>query len=81
MRMRLTASPPARMILGRIVQAPAVMIGVTLLTFALMNLLPGGSAFSLAGPGATPRQVNELAIKLGLNRPFLERYFHWLGGF
>ena len=78
--MRLRASPAARIILGRIAQAPAVMIGVTLLTFALMNLLPGGSAFSLAGPGATPQQVNELAVKLGLNKPFIERYFHWLGG-
>jgi peptide/nickel transport system permease protein len=56
------------------------MWGVTLLTFALMNLLPGGAATALAGPGATRQQIHEIAVRLHLNEPFIVRYLHWLGG-
>jgi len=56
------------------------MWGVTLLTFGLMNLLPGGAATALAGPGATRQQIHEIAVRLHLNEPFVVRYLHWLGG-
>jgi peptide/nickel transport system permease protein len=73
-------SPTLRLIVTRLLQAIPVIWGVTFMTFALMNLLPGGSAASLAPEGATPAQIQALAIKLHLNEPFFTRYFHWFGG-
>jgi peptide/nickel transport system permease protein len=69
-----------RLIARRILQAIPVIVGVTFLTFALMNLLPGGTAANLAGPGATKQEIAALAARLHLNQPFFDRYWHWLSG-
>lgn len=52
--------------------------GVTFLTFAAMNALPGDAAQELLGANATKAQVHQLSATLGLNRPFFERYWEWL---
>lgn len=57
-----------------------VLWGVTFLTFALMNLLPGDAAVQLLGLGATRQQIHELSLRLHLNEPFFVRYWHWLHG-
>jgi peptide/nickel transport system permease protein len=73
-------SPSFVLIVKRLLQAIPVIWGVTFLTYAIMNLLPGGSAQALAPSGATPAQVHAYAVKLGLTKPFFTRYLHWLGG-
>jgi peptide/nickel transport system permease protein len=77
---RLVRSSLLRLVLKRLVHAIPVMLGVTFVTFALLNLLPGGTALALAGPNASPKQVKQLAATLHLNDPFLTRYWHWLIG-
>lgn len=52
----------------------------SLLIFWATNALPGDIANVLLGHNATPQEVAALREKLGLNRPFLVRYFEWLGG-
>jgi peptide/nickel transport system permease protein len=74
----LWRSNAARMVVRRVLQGIPVMFGVTFLTYALMNLLPGGAAVALAGEGATQQRINEIKIELHLNEPFLTRYWHWL---
>jgi peptide/nickel transport system permease protein len=76
----MARSPSLRIVSKRLLQAIPVIWGVTFLTFAMMNLLPGGSAVALAGIGATKADVQALANRLHLNEPFWTRYFHWLGG-
>jgi peptide/nickel transport system permease protein len=75
---RTLRSPSLRIIGKRSLQAIPVVWGVTFLTFAIMNLLPGGSAAALAGLGATKAEVQALAVRLHLNEPFWIRYYHWL---
>jgi peptide/nickel transport system permease protein len=75
---QLLHSAVLRIAIRRLAQSIPVMVGVTFLTFALMNLLPGGAAQALAGSGATRAQIHDLAVKLHLNQPFFERYWHWL---
>lgn len=75
---RLAGSTILRTVVRRILQAVPVMFGVTFLTYALMNLLPGGAAVALAGEGATQQRINAIRIELHLNEPFLTRYWHWL---
>src|SRR3984957_11786814 len=72
-------SPALRMIGRRLLLAIPVVWGTTLLTFCLMNLLPGTAATALLGADATPQSVALLNHKLGLDQPFWTRYVDWLG--
>jgi peptide/nickel transport system permease protein len=60
------------------VRAPAVVLGVVTLTFALLHLAPGDPVLHLLGPGATPGQVRATTAALGLDRPLPEQYLRWL---
>jgi peptide/nickel transport system permease protein len=66
-------------ILRRIVQLAPVLLGVTILAFLLVNLLPGNMAVAMLGPDASAESVAHLTQELGLNQPIWLRYLHWLG--
>jgi len=66
-------------VLRRIVQLVPVLLGVTLLAFLLVNLLPGNMALAILGPDASKEAIAHLQEQLGLNQPILLRYLHWLG--
>jgi peptide/nickel transport system permease protein len=66
-------------ILRRIVQLAPVLLGVTILAFLLVNLLPGNVALAMLGPDASADAVAHLTQQLGLNQPIWLRYLHWLG--
>jgi peptide/nickel transport system permease protein len=74
------ARPSVRLTGRRLLAAIPVLWGVTFLTYAVMNLLPGDAAQELLGANATPAQVHQLRIQLHLNEPFWVRYGGWLGG-
>ncbi len=57
------------------------MVIVSFLAFAAFELISGSAADTMLGTEGTPEQIAALEEKLGLNRPFLVRYFEWLGGF
>jgi peptide/nickel transport system permease protein len=66
-------------ILQRILEAIPLLFLVTIVTYFLMDATPGGPlAVYLHNPKVTPQQVHELAIQLGLNKPWYVRYFNWL---
>lgn len=73
-------SEPARLAGRRLLAAIPVLFGVTLLSFIVLNLLPGDAASQLLGADATPAQIHAFEIKLNLNQPWPERYWHWLAG-
>jgi peptide/nickel transport system permease protein len=73
-------SPALRLIVKRLLTAVPILLGVTILMFILLNLIPGSAAVQLLGPEATPDQIARLNEQMGLNRPPLERYLSWLGG-
>ena len=66
-------------ILRRLLQMIPVMIGVTLVVFLIMQLVPGDPARMLAGEGASPEQIEAIRNSLGLNRPLWVQYFSYLG--
>jgi peptide/nickel transport system permease protein len=57
----------------------AVLFCVTLLTYLIVNILPGDVAIVILGSLATPQDIAGLRADLGLDRPILVRYFDWLG--
>ncbi len=56
------------------------LIGVTLLTFFLMKLTPGDPVRMIAGPEASPEDLERLRHKLGLDRPLWIQYGSYLAG-
>src|SRR5665213_1326431 len=77
---RFSRSPSVRITGKRVLQAIPVLIGVTLITFCLLNLLPGGTCLSILGVGATRPAVHACDIRLGLDHPFFVRYWDWAYG-
>lgn len=70
----------ATLVLRRLVLAIPVLLGVSIITFASLHLIPGNPAQTLLfGTDATPQQVQALTRQLGLNRPVTVQYFHYLG--
>lgn len=51
----------------------------SLLVFSIVQLAPGGPAYAIAGPDATPEFVAHINKELGLDRPLPVQYFSWLG--
>jgi peptide/nickel transport system permease protein len=67
-----------RLVLRRLAAAIPVILGVSALTFWILNLLPGNAALALLGTDATAAQVAQLETELGLDRPPIARYIEWL---
>ncbi|EEL52441.1 ABC transporter permease [Bacillus cereus] len=53
------------------------LFGTSIIIFFLFALLPGDYVDS--NPKLTPERAQELRELYGLNKPIVERYFHWLG--
>lgn len=66
------------MILKRLAALVPLLFIVTILVWALLLLVPGDPAVSLAGETATPEQIESLRESLGLNDPVHIRYGNWL---
>jgi len=56
-----------------------VLFGITLVVFALLQLIPGDPATTMLGLQARPEAVAALRHELGLDRPLWEQYLHYLG--
>ncbi|MFC0560271.1 ABC transporter permease [Halalkalibacter alkalisediminis] len=61
-------------IVRRLIQTIPVLIGVTILTFSLMHLIPGDPAQIMAGESASPAQIEQMRERLGLNDPVPVQY-------
>lgn len=73
------SSGAARYIVTRIVQAVPVLFLVSVVVFMLIRLLPGDPASVMAGPDATPQQIEALRSRYGLDQPLPAQYALWLG--
>lgn len=64
-------------IVRRIIYLIPVLIGVSILAFLLIHLVPGDPAQIILGEKATPQAMAELRQKLGLNDPLYIQYFRF----
>ena len=67
-----------RLIAQRLIQLPIVMIGVTFVSFCLVNILPGNTCVYATGGQGTPLQIHTCEVQLGLNHPLIVRYWNWI---
>ncbi|MCC6000989.1 MAG: ABC transporter permease [Pararhodobacter sp.] len=56
------------------------LITVSVVVFAVMNVLPGDPALTILGIEATDEALDNLRRQLGLNDPVHVRYLNWVGG-
>ncbi|GAB4512778.1 MAG: ABC transporter permease subunit [Anaerolineae bacterium] len=66
-------------IIRRSLEAVPVIIGVSILVFLLVHLIPGDPAVAILGERATEESIQEVRERLGLNRPLPEQYLIWVG--
>ena len=66
-------------ILKRLLSAIPVLLGITIIVFLIMAMIPGDPATAILGSYATPENVEKLNRDLGLDKPLVQRYFIWLG--
>ncbi len=65
-------------VVRRIAATIPVVLLVALFVFSLLYIAPGDPAAIIAGDQATPADVERIRASLGLDRPFLIRFFDWL---
>jgi len=65
--------------LRRLIQMIPVLIIVSIVIFAIIHLIPGNPAEIMAGPNATPEQLEALNQQYGLDKPLVQQYIIWLG--
>lgn len=65
-------------IVKRILIAVPVLIGMSILVFSLIHLVPGDPALVMLGLTATPANVATLHEQLNLNDPLWQQYLAWL---
>jgi peptide/nickel transport system permease protein len=68
----------AAFLLQRLAGLLGVLLGMSLLIFGIIHILPGNVAYAILGEFATNAAVAQLEAKLGLNDPLPLQYWHWL---
>ncbi|MDC3412278.1 ABC transporter permease [Aquibacillus sp. 3ASR75-11] len=66
-------------IIRRLAMLIPVLLGVSILAFSLMQLIPGDPARSMLGEKATESQLMQLREEMGLNDPYIVQYGRFLG--
>ncbi|MCL2828086.1 MAG: ABC transporter permease [Oscillospiraceae bacterium] len=67
-------------IIRKLLQTIPVLLGVTLLVFLMLHLIPGDPAVIMAGEAASPAQIEQMRENLGLNDPLPTQYFRFIWG-
>jgi len=68
------------MLVARILLSLLTLLLVSIIIFAIIEVLPGDVATRILGRDATPEAIATLREKLNLNDPAIVRYFTWLSG-
>jgi peptide/nickel transport system permease protein len=69
----------ARFLITRLAGAVVVLLLVSLMTFALIWLVPGDPASAFLDASATPEQIARLHVALGLDKPLPLQMVDWYG--
>ena len=69
-----------RYVIRRLLLILPMLVGLTMLIFAISRLLPGDPVALAAGPNATPAVIESVRAEFGLDRPVVVQYWHYLTG-
>ena len=66
-------------VIRRLIMMVPVLLGISVIVFFIMALIPGDPAQAILGSYATAENLADLRHELGLDKPLVERYLVWLG--
>ena len=69
-----------KFILRRLLLLIPILLGLTVIIFMLIRLLPGDPAGAILGERATPESLERVRAALGLDRPLIEQYWEYVSG-
>ncbi|MGO4706915.1 ABC transporter permease [Microvirga sp. 2MCAF38] len=69
----------SRVLATRILDLILVLVGVSIIVFLMIRLIPGDAVAIMLGANTeiTPERMAELKSRVGLDRPMIEQYFVW----
>ncbi len=76
---RLVTHPITRFLVRRLLYSAVVLIGVLVVVFALVHLVPGDPVRIALGTRYTPQAYDALRSASGLDRPIVEQFFGYIG--
>ena len=63
----------------RVLQALGVILAISLITFFILNIVPGDPVQIMLGDLATPETVAQVRAQMGLDQPVWRQYLSWAG--
>ncbi len=66
--------------LKRLLHMVLVLVGVSILMFTLVRVIPGDPVAAALGEGAKPEQINKVKREMGLDQPIPVQYFAYVSG-
>ena len=68
-----------RYIIRRVLLLVPVLLGISIVTFAMLRLIPGDPAQIMLGEHATPDAIARIRARMGLDQPLPVQYVRYLG--
>jgi peptide/nickel transport system permease protein len=62
----------------RLIQSIPIIFGITLLTYFIMKLAPGGPLANMVNPRTSVESIKKAQEALGLDKPIIIQYVNWL---
>jgi peptide/nickel transport system permease protein len=66
-------------IIRRLIMAIPLLLGITILSFLIMQIAPGGPTALMLDPNLKPSDLERMKAAMGLNDPVHIQYVKWLG--
>ena len=67
-------------LLRRLAQAVVILFFVTFIIFTILRLIPSDPARLVVGPMASEEVLEVMSSRMGLDKPIVVQYFHYIGG-
>jgi len=67
-------------ILKRVVQTAFILLGVALLIFLMLRIIPGNAIITMMGEHTNPEAIERMTAELGLDQPFYVQFWMYLKG-
>lgn len=68
-----------RFVVRRVIQSVFLVLGITLITFVITRLAPGGPDTMLEDPNIRPEYIAQIRHDYGLDQPIPVQYVQWVG--
>lgn len=69
-----------RYLVKRVLLALGILFAISLITFFILNIMPGDAVALMLGDTADPNTIETVRHNLGMDRPLAEQYLDWIAG-